>query len=58
MGVVDKSDRMVNSYGIARRTWKWAKKPFFHLLDMAILNVYLLHKSCVGKMAHKKFVKS
>jgi hypothetical protein len=23
MGFVDKSDRMVNSYGIARRTWKW-----------------------------------
>ena len=26
---VDKSDRMVNSYGIARRTWKCAKKLFF-----------------------------
>jgi hypothetical protein len=23
MGYVDKSDRMANSYGIARRTWKW-----------------------------------
>jgi hypothetical protein len=22
MGFVDKSDKMVNSYGIARRTWK------------------------------------
>jgi hypothetical protein len=31
MGFVDKSDRMVNSYGIARRTWKWTKKLFFHL---------------------------
>ena len=28
MGFVDKSDRMVNSYGIARRTWKWTKKLF------------------------------
>jgi hypothetical protein len=26
MGFVDKSDRMVNSYGIAHRTWKWTKK--------------------------------
>jgi hypothetical protein len=52
---VDKSDRMVNSYGIAQRTWKWTKKLFFHLLGMAILNAYLLHKSCGGKMAHKKF---
>ncbi|PNF29671.1 PiggyBac transposable element-derived protein 4 [Cryptotermes secundus] len=55
MGFVDKSDRMVNSYGIARRTWKWTKKLFFHLLDMTILNAYLLHKSCGGKMTHKKF---
>jgi hypothetical protein len=45
MGFVCKSDRMVNSYGIARRTWKWTKKLFFHLLRMTILNVYLLHKS-------------
>jgi hypothetical protein len=29
MVVVDKSDRMVNSYGIGRRTWKWTKKLFF-----------------------------
>ena len=29
MGFVDKSDRMVNSYGTACRTWKWTKKPFF-----------------------------
>jgi hypothetical protein len=46
---------MVNSYGIARRTWKWTKKLFFHFLDMTILNAYLLYKSCGGKMTHKKF---
>ena len=55
MGFVDKSDRMVNSYGIARRTWKWAKKLFFHLRDMTILNTFLIHKSCGGKMTHKIF---
>jgi len=44
MGYVDKSDKMVNSYGIARRTWKWTKKLFSHLTDMAILNAFLLHK--------------
>jgi len=54
LGYVDKSDRMVNSYGIARRTWKWTKKLFFHLTDMAILNAFLLHKTCGGKMTHKK----
>ena len=28
MGFVDKADRMVNRYGIARRTWKWSKILF------------------------------
>ena len=55
MGFVDKSDRMVNSYGIARRTWKWTKKLFFHLTDMTVLNAFLIHKSCGGKMTHKIF---
>jgi hypothetical protein len=55
MGFVDKSDRMVISYGIARRTWKWTKKLFFHLTDMTILNAFLIHKSCGGKITHKKF---
>ena len=54
MGFVDKSDRMV-SYGIARRTWKWTKKLFFHQTDMTILNALLIHKSCGGKMMHKNF---
>jgi hypothetical protein len=34
IGYVDKSDRMANSYSISRRTWKWMKKLFFHLLDL------------------------
>ena len=55
MGFVDKSDRMVNSYGISRRTWKWTKKLFFHLTDMTILNAFLIHKSSGGKMTHKSF---
>jgi len=43
MGFVDKLDRMVNSYEIARRTWKWTKKLFFHLTDMTILIAFLIH---------------
>ena len=54
-GFVDKSDRMVNSYGTACRSWKWTKKLFFHLTDMTILNTFPIHKSCGGKMTHKKF---
>jgi len=28
---------------------------FFHLTDMTILNAFLIHKSCGGKMTHKIF---
>jgi len=56
MGYVDKGDRMVNSYSIGHRTFKWMKKLFFHLLDLAILNSYILHSSCGGKkMSHRDF---
>ena len=55
MGFVDKSDRMVNSYGIARRTWKLTKKPFFHLTGTTILNGFLIYKSHGGNMTHKNF---
>lgn len=55
MGYVDKADRMTNSYGISRKTWKWTKILFFHLLDITILNSYLLHKSVGGKMSHKTY---
>jgi hypothetical protein len=55
MGYVDKSDRMANSYGIATKTWKWTKKLFLHLLDMTILNAFILHKSSGGKLTPKKF---
>lgn len=55
MGYVDKSDRMANSYGISRRSWKWTNKIFFHLLDISILNAFLLHKSAKGKLSHKHF---
>ena len=42
MGCVDKGDKMTISYC----TFKWMKKLFFHLLDLAILNSYILHSSC------------
>jgi len=56
MGYVDKGDRMANSYSIRRRPFKWMKKLFFRMLDVAILNSYLLHSLCVGKkISHRDF---
>jgi predicted nucleic acid binding AN1-type Zn finger protein len=31
------------------------KKLFFHFLDLSVLNVFLLHKSCGGEVSHKQF---
>ncbi|XP_023722709.1 piggyBac transposable element-derived protein 4 [Cryptotermes secundus] len=42
MGYVDKADRMTNSYSISHRTWKWTNKLFFHLLDLTILNSFIM----------------
>jgi hypothetical protein len=55
MGYDDLSDRMGNSYSISRRTWKWTKKLFFHLLDVTILNVYVLSKLRGSTLTHLKF---
>ena len=56
MGYVERADRMANSYTASRRTWKWTKKLFFHLLDLAILNSYFLLSSCGGKkISHRDF---
>jgi len=56
MGYVDKGDRMTNSYSINCRTWKWTKKLFFHLFDLAILNSYILFSSLGDKkILHSDF---
>ena len=53
---VDNADRVANSYTASHWTWKWTKKLFFHLLDLAILNSYILLSSCGGKkISHRVF---
>jgi len=56
MGHVDNSDRLANSYMASRQTWKWTKKALFHLLDLAIVNSYILLCSYGGKkISHRDF---
>jgi hypothetical protein len=52
MGYVDKADRMANSYTASRRTWMWTTL-FFNLLDLAILNSYILFSSCGEKISQR-----
>jgi len=56
VGYVDKGDRMAESYSINCRTWKWTKKLFFHLFDLANLNSYILFSTLGGKkIPHRDF---
>ncbi|KAI4480732.1 hypothetical protein M0802_014124 [Mischocyttarus mexicanus] len=44
MDAVDKCDMGISSIKFIRKTVKWYKKYFFHLLDIAIWNSYCLYK--------------
>jgi len=55
MVCVDKSDCKTNTYSISRQTWKWTKKLYFHLLDLTVLNSYILLTSCGAKVTHREF---
>jgi hypothetical protein len=43
-GIVDKFDMQISAVECVRKTIKWYKKLFFHLLDVTVLNSYILHK--------------
>ena len=43
MGGVDKSDQRASTYQRVRKCVKWYEKLFFYVLDMCIVNSYLLH---------------
>ncbi|GBN56758.1 hypothetical protein AVEN_71864-1 [Araneus ventricosus] len=45
MGYVDLGDRMASTYTFTRQTRKWTKKLFFSLIDIAVLNAFLVLKS-------------
>lgn len=43
MGAIDRSDMMLSSTECARKTIKWYKKLFFHMVDLALLNAHALY---------------
>ena len=44
MGAVDRSDQMVAYSTFSRRTLKWWKKAFFHVVSLSILNAWILYR--------------
>jgi hypothetical protein len=55
MGYIDNSDHMANSYSMSRRHFKWTMILFFHLLDLTVLNSWILLPSCGAKYTHRDF---
>lgn len=45
MGGVDRADQLLCYYGFGHRTVRWWRRAFFFLLDMAVVNSYILHSS-------------
>ena len=55
MDYVHNSDCMANSYSMSRRIFKWTTKLFLHLLDLTVLNSWILLPSCGAKYTHRDF---
>ena len=45
---VDKSDQLRSYYGIANRAKKWWKYLFWFIMDVTVINAYILHKEAPG----------
>lgn len=58
MGGVDLYDQLASYYSFEHRTVKWWRRVFFHLLDTAIVNAYILYTQSTQssrKLTHLEF---
>jgi len=58
MGGVDKSDQLLSYYGFSHRTVKWWRRAFFHLLDLSVVNAFILYRqthTSKPSLTHEQF---
>lgn len=44
MGFVDKSDQLISTYKIDRKSKKWWHRIFWHFIDATVVNAFLIYK--------------
>ncbi|KAL4125843.1 hypothetical protein QTP88_010083 [Uroleucon formosanum] len=49
MGSIDKTDMLHSSVECVRKTLKWGRKIFFHLIDLCLLNAFFIYKTVTIK---------
>jgi len=49
IGAVDRTDMVISTINSTRKTTKWYKKYFFHMIDMCLWKSYCLYKLKTGK---------
>ena len=49
MNAVDRSDQLLTANNVRRKCYRWWKTLFFHLIDMSIVNAFILFKEYQAK---------
>lgn len=57
MGGVDKTDMLISLYRNKMKGKKWYRRVFFHFMDMAVVNAWLLFRSVTGSNQQLAFFK-